>query len=251
MKHLFICLLFFSSCVGVFAQRPYLKDKKDNTYHWKLVWSDEFNDKSLFDKNWTAENGSPSHILSSRWRENVAYTRNKICFLNKRENRGGQQWTTGSITTKRTFKYGFYECRMKISKAKGINNSFWMCQWSNKSGHAFELDVAECTYPNRLQTNIHDYGTPLRKYYKQYPKKYVTNQNLSSKFHIYGIDWQKDYINFYFDGVLIRSEKNELCHDFANLILGSAVLKTTELDTAAINGTKMVVDYVRVYKHVL
>ena len=43
------------------------------TNEWELHWHDEFNKKSTIINKWNTENGSPAHILSSRWHENIGY----------------------------------------------------------------------------------------------------------------------------------------------------------------------------------
>jgi len=92
--------------------------------NWELAWSDEFDYKnSKLDEEWNSQNGPSSHILSSRWRDNVVVTNGIVELQNKKENRGGQNWTSGSIWTKKKFKYGYFECKYKYSAAGATNNN--------------------------------------------------------------------------------------------------------------------------------
>jgi len=94
---------------------------------WDLVWQDEFDYKNEdLDKNWESQNGPSGHILCSRWRENAVVADGILHLINKKERRGGQNWTSGSIWTKRKFKYGYFECRYRYAAATGTNNSFWL-----------------------------------------------------------------------------------------------------------------------------
>lgn len=233
-----------------YAQQPYFKSTQPaSVKKWNLVWHDEFSDAKGIGNDWIAENKAPSHILSSRWSENVCARKGCLFLLNRKEQRAGKEWTTGSVRCSKLFKYGYFECRMKISAASGLNNAFWFYQWNPVVGHAFEIDVVEAHYPNWMQTNIHDRGTKEKKYYKQNAK--VINleaTDLYKKYHIYGLNWQKDRIEFYVDGVLVRTEPNVFCHDFANLAFSTAVMKWGGSITEKIDGTAMRVDYVRVYQ---
>ena len=126
---------------------------------WELVWSDDFDypDAEL-NKRWDSQNGPNKHILCSRWRENAVVANGTLKLVNKKENRGGQEWTSGSISTKEQFLYGYYECRYKYAAAQGTNNSFWlMGKAVPPNGKRFEIDINEGHYPNEIATNIHNW----------------------------------------------------------------------------------------------
>lgn len=95
------------------SYKPYIKGPSNKS--WGLIWHDEFSSNSAIDENWNAENASPGHILSSRWRDNLSVKSGKLIIKNRKENKGGKVWTSGSMTSKRKFKYGYFECRMRIS----------------------------------------------------------------------------------------------------------------------------------------
>ncbi|MFC3122497.1 family 16 glycosylhydrolase [Agaribacter flavus] len=129
---------------------------------WQLTWSDEFNypDEQL-DENWISQNGPTENpwVLSSRWRENAVVKDGILHLVAKKESRGGQDWTTGNVWSKRQFHYGYFEARYKIAAAYGTNNSFWF--WPKKGVpagmKACEIDVNEGHYPNIINTNIHNW----------------------------------------------------------------------------------------------
>ncbi len=128
---------------------------------WKLVWNDEFDyPDSQLEKKWTAQHSaSGSFVISSRWRENVVVRDGILELINRKEKRGGQEWTSGSIWTNELFHYGYFEARYKYAGATGTNNSFWM--WP-KNGvpegqKVFEMDVNEGHYPNEINTNVHNW----------------------------------------------------------------------------------------------
>lgn len=220
------------------------------TNEWKLHWHDEFNKKSTIINKWNTENGSPAHILSSRWHENIEVRGGHLQIKNIKQNKGGKNWTTGSITSKQKFKYGYFECRIKMSKATGVNNAFWLycTNPSQKSNHCFEIDITEGHYPNESYNNIHDLGIKEKRCNNQLSQKHLVSPNIYGAYHRYGLEWNKDTITFFIDGKMVRTEPNLFCHDEGYIVLGTSVLKWAGEITPSIDGTSMSVDYVRVFK---
>lgn len=128
---------------------------------WTLVWSDEFDGtEEELDQRWVSQNGPSGHILSSRWRENVSVNGGTLKLTNRKESRGGQDWTSGSIWSKDQFTYGYFECRYRYAAAAGTNNSFWLMTRGKEPeiGKRFEIDINEGHYPNEVNTNIHNWS---------------------------------------------------------------------------------------------
>jgi len=128
---------------------------------WQLVWSDEFDGTDAdLDKKWISQNGPSGHILCSRWRENAKVADGTLKLINKKESRGGQEWTSGNIWTAEKFQYGYFECRYKYAAATGTNNSFWLMTQGPEpaEGKRFEIDINEGHFPNRVNTNIHNWS---------------------------------------------------------------------------------------------
>ena len=149
-------LLVFQGC----AQKTSLIEDPNTPPGMQLVWIDNFDypDASL-DKSWIAQNGPNTHILCSRWRENAVVENGILHLKNKKENRGGQAWTSASIWTKEQFQYGYFECRYKYAAATGTNNSFWMTTTgiNPTTGKKFEIDINEGHFPFEIATNIHNW----------------------------------------------------------------------------------------------
>jgi beta-glucanase (GH16 family) len=128
---------------------------------WNLAWSDEFDyPNAMLDERWTSQNSGSTHILSSRWRENAVIANGTLKLINKKEKRGGNDWTSGNVWTKEQFRYGYFECRYRYAAAEGTNNSFWiMTQGKQPEGKkSFEIDINEGHYPNEINTNIHNHS---------------------------------------------------------------------------------------------
>ena len=149
-------LLVLQGC----AQKTSLIDDSNAPPGMQLVWSDDFNyPNAQLDASWIAQNGPSTHILCSRWRENAVVENGLLYLKNKKENRGGQEWTSASIWTKKQFQYGRFECRYKYAAATGTNNSFWiMTTGVNPTvGKKFEIDINEGHYPAEMATNLHNW----------------------------------------------------------------------------------------------
>jgi beta-glucanase (GH16 family) len=128
------------------------------------MWSDEFNGSNAeLDKEWISQNAPSTHILCSRWRENALVSDGTLKLVNRKEKRGGQEWTSGNLWTKQKFLYGYFECRYRYAAAEGTNNSFWIMTMGEKpkAGKCFEIDINEGHYPNSINTNIHNWTDTL------------------------------------------------------------------------------------------
>lgn len=134
-------------------------DEEIDLSQWTEVWRDDFDyENPILDNSWFSKNGPSFHILSSRWRENAVVVDGVLELQARKESRGGQDWTAGSVWTKRLFGYGYFECRYKYAAAPGTNNSFWLFpQRGGVTGTptACELDGNEGHFPNEINTNVH------------------------------------------------------------------------------------------------
>jgi beta-glucanase (GH16 family) len=133
---------------------------------WELVFEDNFDgpEADSWKEKWIADAQAHTHILSSRWPENVSVADGNLLLTAKKESRGGQDWTAGSVWTKEKFQYGYFEARYRYARAPGLNNSFWLmnnavgvdpAKVASGEFTVFEIDVNEGHYPNKISSNIH------------------------------------------------------------------------------------------------
>lgn len=231
----------------------------DTTKSWHLAWSDEFNyADSLLDDNWESQNGSSSHILCSRWRDNAVVHDGILELIAKKESRGGQDWTAASLWTHKKFRYGYFECRYKYAGAETTNNSFWLMTRGEEPqvGKRFEIDINEGHFPKIINTNIHNHTDHVvlngKKSSIRNPESFNLEgdyeTNFSDEFHTYGLEWNEQELVFYFDGKEIRRVKNEFCFSETPIWLSLALVKWYGTLTDDVDGKSMKVDYVRVYQ---
>jgi len=232
----------------------------DNKKVWKLVWKDEFKYKKRSDllKVWESQNGGdhrPS-ILCSRWEENIEVGNGVVRLVNRKESRGGKDWTSANFWTRREFQYGYYECRYKYAPITGTNNSFWL--WTGAGPNwwfpgntnpekRFEIDVNEGHYPDKVNICVHKWTDNIVAGASSCGKFQYENIDFSKEYHLFGLEWTKDELIYYLDRKEIRRVKNEFCLSPARIFLSLALTLWAGEVTDDVDGTYMEVDYVRVY----
>jgi beta-glucanase (GH16 family) len=101
-------------------------------------------------------------------------------------------------------KFGFFEARMKIANATGINNAFWLV-----TEDGFEIDIAEVHYPGTVRTTLHNHNDyqPIQgdnNWSKGKSDSVGFNNkfsdDLSESYHDYGVLWTPKEIIFEVDG---------------------------------------------------
>jgi len=252
------CLLLIAGLMWAQSPSPLSKPLlTTGADEWTLAWSEEFDGPdAALDAKWKSQNGPSTHILSSRWRENVVVTNSLLRLLARKEQRGGQEWTAGSIWTREMFQYGYFECRYRYAGAEGLNNSFWLMPTSTNQvtqGKLFEIDVNEGHYPNKIANNIHNHSdVTVINGKRTHPTASRTftykDQDFARDFQVHGLEWNERELIFYLNGKEIRRVKNEFCLSPAPVWLSLAVIPWAGRVTDAIDGTAMEVDYVRIYR---
>ena len=84
-----------------------------------------------------------------------------------------------------------------------------------------EIDICEncpgvATNRHDLNSNIHVFRArpehgDVKKHFSR-SKKYHVPFELQADYHIWGLEWDKDFIRFYLDGILFREAKNTHWH---------------------------------------
>ncbi len=218
---------------------------------WTLTFNDEFSGDAMDWDTWKSDASAPGHILSSRWPENAEVHDGNLYLVNRREERAGKSWTSGSVWVKpEVFRqaYGYWEARYKISAASGVNNSFWMITNSKQvtdPKQQFELDINEGHYPNKVNTNYHSWFTGDRI---QYSETYKSQYDLSADYHTYALEWSPDKLIYYFDGKVISEKKNENASIPLFPYFSTAIINWGGAPDDNTDGSAQVIDYVRIWQ---
>jgi len=167
-----------------------------------------------------------------------------LVLINKYEPKDGIQWagqplefeyhTTykhGEISLKEKFVYGVYEIRCKVPKGDFAITAFWLA-----SGNSIEIDMFEF-FPKGNNKNTKEQKItvhwPIKdpklfpKDRNMSPKDYKLSYDITEEFHTYTLIWEKDKMDFLFDGILMRSIINKkllkVHNEPATLIIGNGV----------------------------
>ncbi|MFZ1750085.1 MAG: family 16 glycosylhydrolase [Saprospiraceae bacterium] len=200
-----------------------------NTAKWSLKenLSDEFDGTAINESKWLVQgtNGvyqsnsygrAPSQystknasvkdgklIVSVKWEPEFPFLTTLDKFGVKYEN-----YTSSAVICKSDFLYGYMETRAKVADAS-VSSSFWA------TGSGSELDIfehfgkpsirseAKIKLETEMWSSIHDWSAAGQG------KSVWTNKSqlpfrVADDFHVYGCEWDKDFLKFYADGKLIK-----------------------------------------------
>jgi beta-glucanase (GH16 family) len=175
-----------------------------------LVWSDEFNGKSINDNFWTFEQGNGgwgNHELEYyTGRTQNAFVSNGNLIIEARQERFGESnYTSARMITKdkKYFTYGRIDIRAKIPKGQGIWPALWMLgQNINQVGWPTcgEIDMMELVgnVPNKIYGTLH-WGTSAAAH-QSYGKNFVLSSGVyDDQFHVFSMVWDSNQIMIYVD----------------------------------------------------
>lgn len=236
----------------------------------ELVMSDEFDSDGVIDNSiWsydigTGENGWGNNELQyyTDRPENISVQNGILIIKAEKESFEGSSYTSARIVTKAKFeqKYGRFEARIRLPYGQGIWPAFWLLGnnidevgWPNCG----EIDIMEYRgqNPSIVLGTLHgpgySGGNSVSKSYD------LVNDRFDTGFHVFGIEWGPEYINFYVDDVLYNQltpsdVTGEWVYDhpfyiLINLAVGGNFVGSPNSET--VFPQTMLVDYIRVYKN--
>lgn len=179
---------------------------------YSLVWEDNFNGTSLDTASWSHETAQPGWVNNELQRytnENIAFSDGKLQVVAKKEN---NEITSARLITKgkRTFTYGLFEINAKIPQGTGTWPALWMLgQNIDEVGWPAcgELDIMEHVgkHPRFIHSTVHNpsgYGaTPYTGI--------LEIEDPFNTYHVYGMEWTSDFVDFFIDGKLVYHYKPE------------------------------------------
>jgi len=172
--------------------------------NWTLTFSDDFNGTTLDASKWSYGFGwgPNSDAFAEKTRpENITISNGTLKM--KLECVGTDIWS-GAINTKNKLvqRQGYWEARMKLPKARtGLNPAFWTK--FNSEVWPVEIDIIEVFGANQsAQFSVHFGGA--------WPNNRASGAaydggDLSTDFHLYGMEWSETDVKWYLDGQLRRT----------------------------------------------
>ncbi len=237
-----------------------------------LTMQDEFDvdgaPNSLIWENWigTAFNNELQYYTDRT--ENIKVLDGMLHIIALQEDYEGSGYTSARIESKVSVdsdqgfeqKHGRFEARIKLPWGQGMWPAFWLLgsdidtnQWPNCG----EIDIMENRgqEPTLINGSVHgpgySAGESITKAYELQGDRFDTD------FHIFGIEWGPEYINYYVDDVLYNQitpddVTGEWVFDdqpfyiIINLAVGGDYVGSPNENT--VFPQTMMVDYVRVYQ---
>ena len=244
-----------------------------------LVWADEFDNNGSPDSTkWNLVTGDGTEQGIPGWGnnelqtytdnpENITVQNGVLIITAKKESLEGKSYTSARINTKDLYqqKYGRFEARIKVPTGKGLWPAFWLLG-DNDDGRLVwpqvgEIDIMEYLgdKPTTMFGTVHgpgySGGASISKEYK------LANNRFDNGFHIFGVEWSPNRVNFYVDGDLYQSLTPENIEEetngeaewvfnrpfyiILNIAVGGNLPGSPNEDTSF--PQRMLVDYVRVY----
>ena len=239
-----------------------------------LTWEDNFDTNgSPNSTRWTYDIGDGTAEGIPGWGnnelqyytdrpENVVIEDGMLKITAIKEPYEGRNYTSARILTKGGLfqqAYGRFEARIKLPWGQGLWPEFWLLGtnadvWPQRG----EIDIMENrgSEPTIVHGSVHgpgySGGEAITKSYE------LINDRFDTDFHIFGIEWGPDYINYYVDDVLYNQitpedvtgewvYNNNPSYILLNLAVGGAF--SGNPSTSTVFPQTMYVDYVRVYSH--
>lgn len=197
--------------------------ENQNTYepgeHWKLAWSDEFDENNINMGNWNYQVEEAGRF-NEEWQrytnsEQNAYIENN-CLVIKAIHESDQhkinQYTSARMNTanKYAFKYGKIAARIKLPEGQGIWPAFWML------GNNIDENGGDTPWPQTGEIDIFElYGSKddgvveANAHYADVSESHAMMGAVSYKlkegkfsddFHIFELEWNEKEISWFVDG---------------------------------------------------
>jgi beta-glucanase (GH16 family) len=213
-----ICSLLFIAMFGCKKENG----QKIEQRNWQLVWSDEFNGlagESPDSAKWNFDIGvgpnndgwgnSELEYYTNRTVNASIDSNGNLAITAKSELYAGSAFTSARLKTKGLFEqsYGRFEARIRAPWGPGIWPAFWLLG-SNVDTVAWpqcgEIDIMELRgqKPNIINGTVHGPGySGAAGITKSFA---FENDRFDVDFHLFAVEWGKDYIDFFVDNTLYQ-----------------------------------------------
>ncbi|CAA6679665.1 MULTISPECIES: family 16 glycosylhydrolase [unclassified Lentimonas] len=225
-------LLATQTTLAKSVSSPYSDPLNKGGWQLNKAVSDEFDSSRLDEDKWLIQGRNGEY--KSRWigrapsqfsTENVRVEDGKLKiatrwepdfdFSDKIDKASGDKYeniTTAAVIGKEEFHYGYMEIRCKAADAS-ITSSFWM------TGVKSELDVFEFVgkpsqkhkkhLEKEMMATMINWGKPQGPDRRSWRDHYPLDWRVADDFHVYGCEWNENYLKFYADGKLVGTVTKE------------------------------------------
>ena len=264
---IFVYVLLMSSCNTDETQTVATFDN--------LVINEEFStDGNLDSSLWNIETGDGTAQGIPGWgnneleyytdrTENLSVENGYLLITARQESFNGSSYTSARIQTKNKFQtqFGRFEARMRLPNGQGMWPAFWLLGDDNNGTEIWpnigEIDILENRgqEPTTISGSVHgpgySGGNSITKEFN------FSDSRVDTDFHVYGVEWGENYINYYVDDVLYNQITPEdvtgewVFNDrsfyiIINLAVGGDFVGNPNSET--LFPQTMLIDYVKVYQ---
>lgn len=186
---------------------------------YALEWNDEFDVEGKPNSaEWWYETGGGGwgnneeqvYVAGSQGGENLAFVSDGSLKIQARKI--GNTVYSIRMNTNKSWKYGWFEARLKVSDVPGAWPAFWMMPKNFKTWPGDgEIDIMEYAIStqgkNKSSSSIHcnafNWPAGTQKTHVQ------TVANAATEYHVYALEWTSAEMKFYIDGHLHLTFKND------------------------------------------
>ncbi|MFC1739130.1 family 16 glycosylhydrolase [Planctomycetota bacterium] len=199
---------------------PLSDQKNEGKWQKHEPLSDEFETDKLDEAKWTPYNpwslGRRPAYFSP---ENVTVSDGKLHLTMRMEDppqtakeKGYHTYTSAAVENKTKVKYGYFEIKCKAMRSYGSSN-FWFWAGGTTEIDVFEIGGGAPGYEKdyHMDAMVHRSAADGNPWCM--PAIWQAPESLADDYHVYALEWDKDMLKYYFDGVLVRWIKNTHWHE--------------------------------------
>lgn len=227
------------SVIPPLTNSPWISAPQGKRWQLDTDFSDEFQGSRLDEAKWIINNPTWNGRLPSWFKRGNVFMHGvdrrggRALYLHSREDEppqhlrrhGHHTFSTAFVRTRKTRLYGYFEivCRLMDSE---VSSAFWFSNptrqlWTELDVFEYSTSTKRKTGPKKDKPFSHQFATNYFVHRHPDPniptdikgaRRYDIGFDLSSQRVKVGFNWQKDYIEWYLNDVLIRREENKYFH---------------------------------------
>jgi len=200
-----------------------LSDQTDEG-HWERYepLSDEFAGSELDPNKWWPRNPGwlgrqpaffhPGNVAVSDGKLHLTMRKQEVPEMPK--DKGYHTYTSAAVQSKTRTRYGYFEVKARPMKSHG-SSSFWFYDdtptwWTEID--VFEIGGAAPGFERKYNMTLHVQRMPDGQKHPSVHAAWVAPFDLAADYHVYGLQWDRDKLRWYVDGVLVRWVENTYWH---------------------------------------
>lgn len=158
--------------------------------------------ETIDEERWQVADGwSNGDWTANHWREEqIQIAPHGIDIVLDAATDGDKAYTSGELQSRETFRYGYFETRMRVPRGSGLVTGFFTY---TRDGHERTWEEIDVEILGRDTRSIQ------LTYFRRGRDHIVTRPlgfDAASDFHNYGFEWTPDKLRWYVDGTLVHEE---------------------------------------------